>query len=152
MNGEKLEYDNDCFLWARKLKSFFREFSVGFREEYGLKQIDLEILFFLYRNPGASIGDIHRKQDLNKGQVSIAMNALKKSGYISVREKEGDRRYYDYSLTELAIKRLEKIVEGRNRMLCDLFKGFSKEELGVFQDMVDRIGNNIDSILEENKK
>ena len=71
------ETRSDCLLWGRKLRGFFKAFSDEYRKDYGLKQIDLEILFYLHYNPEASIGEISRNQSLNKGQLSLAMTDLK---------------------------------------------------------------------------
>ncbi|MBO6300798.1 MAG: transcriptional regulator [Lachnospiraceae bacterium] len=143
------ETKNDCLLWDRKLRGFFKAFSEEFRRDYGLKQIDLEILFYLHYNPKASIGEISRNQSLNKGQLSLAMTELKENGYIDAIESEQDKRYQIYHLTPAAEKLWERIVASKMQMRDRLYDGLTDEERATFEKLVRRIGANIDKMLEE---
>ena len=40
------EKNSDCVIWHRKLRDFFKKFTEEFRKDYGLGQIDLDILLF----------------------------------------------------------------------------------------------------------
>lgn len=149
MSMEKKEKPNtDCIMWHRKLRDFFKQFAEEFRRDYGLKQIDLEILFYLHYNPSASIGEISRSQSLNKGQLSLAMTELKDKGYIDAKGNDQDKRYQIYHLTPVAEQIWDKIVAAKMRMKEQLYHGFSAEERATFEKMVLRMGLNIDRILE----
>ena len=145
------ETRSDCLLWGRKLRGFFKAFSDEYRKDYGLKQIDLEILFYLHYNPEASIGEISRSQSLNKGQLSLAMTELKDKGYIDAKGNEQDKRYQIYHLTPAAEKIWDQIVAAKVRMRELLYDGFTPEERAMFENMVLRMGINIDRILEGKK-
>ena len=145
------EKRKDCIMWHRKLREFFKEFAEEFRRDYGLKQIDLEILFYLHYNPEASIGEISRSQSLNKGQLSLAMTELKDKGYIDAKGNEQDKRYQIYHLTPAAEKIWDQIVAAKVRMRELLYDGFTPEERAMFENMVLRMGINIDRILEGKK-
>ena len=142
---------NDCIMWHRKLREFFKEFAEEFRRDYGLKQIDLEILFYLHYNPEASIGEISRSQSLNKGQLSLAMTELKDKGYIDAKGNKQDKRYQIYHLTPTAEKIWDQIVAAKIRMRELLYDGFTTEERATFEKLVARMGVNIDRILEDKK-
>ena len=143
------ETRSDCLLWGRKLRGFFKVFSEEFRKDYGLKQIDLEILFYLHYNPEASIGEISRSQSLNKGQLSLAMTELKEMGYIDAVESEQDKRYQIYHLTPAAEQLWERIVASKMRMRDQLYYDFTDEERATFEKLVRRISANIDRMLED---
>ena len=142
------EKQTDCIIWHRKLRDFFKKCSEEIREEYGIKQIDLDILYYLHHNPEASIGEISRIQSLNKGQLSLAMNSLKEKGLIDTKENEQDKRYQIYTLTPTAEKIWDRIVCSKEVMKEQLYRGFSEEEQKIFEDLVARMGVNIDRILE----
>ena len=143
------ETRSDCLLWGRKLRGFFKAFSDEYRKDYGLKQIDLEILFYLHYNPEASIGEISRNQSLNKGQLSLAMTDLKEMGYIDAVGREQDKRYQIYHLTPAAEKLWERIVASKMQMRDKLYEGLTDEERATFEKLVRHIGANIDRMLEE---
>lgn len=143
------ETKSDCLLWDRKLRGFFKAFFEEFRRDYGLKQIDLEILFYLHYYPEASIGEISRNQSLNKGQLSLAMTELKEKGYIDAVGSEQDKRYQIYHLTPAAEKLWERIVASKMQMRDRLYDGFADEDRAMFEKLVRRIGANIDRMLEE---
>ena len=95
--------------WNRKLRKLFKKIEDESRRLYDLKQIDLEILFYLRDNPSASLGDISRSEGLNKAQVSMSVNDLKTKGYIDITESEKDKRYLIYRLTDKAEELCEMI-------------------------------------------
>ena len=143
------EKNTDCIMWHRKLRDFFKEFAEEFRRDFGLKQIDLDILFYLHHYPEASIGEISRSQSLNKGQLSLAMTELKDKGYIDAKGNEQDKRYQIYHLTPEAEQIWERIVAAKLKMREQLYYGFTEEERAQFENLVARMGVNIDRILEE---
>ena len=148
--GEKCkEKDSDCVIWHRKLRDFFKKCTEEFRRDYGLGQIDLDILLYLHHYPEASIGEISRSQSLNKGQLSLAMAKLKDMGYIDAVENEQDKRYQIYHLTPAAEKIWDRLVVSKEKMKQQLFYNFTIEEQHLFEELVARMGTNIDRILED---
>lgn len=142
------EKNSDCVIWHRKLRDFFKKFTEEFRKDYGLGQIDLDILLYLHHYPEASIGEISRSQSLNKGQLSLAMAKLKDMGYIDAKENEQDKRYQIYRLTPAAEKIWDRVVASKEKMREQLFYNFSQEEQQLFEELVNRMGMNIDRILD----
>ena len=142
------EFYNWLF-WNRKLRKLFKKIDDESRRLYDLKQIDLEILFYLRYNPSASLGDISRSEGLNKAQVSMSVNDLKTKGYIDITESEKDKRYLIYRLTDKA-EDLCETINTSHFIKCEAcFSGFTEEEKDAFRILAKRISNNIDDFLED---
>ena len=142
------EFYNWLF-WNRKLRKLFKKIDDESRRLYDLKQIDLEILFYLRYNPSASLGDISRSEGLNKAQVSISVNDLKTKGYIDITESEKDKRYLIYRLTDKA-EELCEMINASHFIKCEAcFSGFTEEEKDAFRILAKRISKNIDDFLED---
>jgi len=139
------------FIWSKKMKKLYSAFSNKIRKNYGLKQIDLEIIFYLDRHRDASLGDISRRMYLNKGQLSQAINTLKTQGYIRTEKDENDQRYTYYRLTEKTEELLNEIQRITDYSTGVLMDGISAEEKMVYFSVMKRIGANIDKLEKECK-
>ena len=142
---------SDLFVWGKKFKKLYCAFSNKVRKKYGLKQIDLEIIFYLDQNPDASIGDIHRKMYRNKGQLSLAITELKKKGYIHTEKSDTDQRYTHYELTEktrTVISEIYKIIDYSTGVLME---GITAEEKRNYFITMTQIVSNVDKLEKECK-
>lgn len=139
----------DWLFWNRKLRKLFKKIDDESHRLYDLKQIDLEILFYLRYNPSASLGDISRSEGLNKAQVSMSVNDLKTKGYIDITKSEKDKRYLIYRLTDKA-EELCEMISASHFIKCEAcFSGFTEEEKDAFRILAKRISKNIDDFLED---
>ena len=75
----------DIVLRGRKLKRISDIAFGELRRKYGLKQLEVEILIYLSRNPEASASTFIKEMGLNKGQVSVAMDNLSSGGFLFTR-------------------------------------------------------------------
>lgn len=139
------------FIWGKKMKKLYCAFSDKIRKNYDMKQIDLEIIFYLDRHRDASLGDISRRMYLNKGQLSQAINTLKNRGYIRTEKDESDQRYTYYRLTDKAeelLCEIKKITEYSSRFLFD---GIPEDQKEVYFTVIKQIGENINKLEKECK-
>ena len=142
---------SDYFIWGKKMKKLYTTFSNNIRKKYGLKQIDLEIIFYLDQHKDASLGDIHRNMYLNKGQLSLAIGELKKKDFIRTEKSDSDQRYTRYELTEktmTVVGEIKKIIEYSTGVLMEGID--DKEKKNYFTTML-QIGQNIDKLAKECK-
>lgn len=115
--------------------------------EYGLTRNELDVLLFLHNNPGFHrAADIVRLRGIAKSHVSLSVSALERRGLIARQFAPADRRTAHLALTEsgLAIAR-----SGRATQECffrSLFAGISREELELWQTLVERVQNNIENL------
>lgn len=120
------------------------------RKRTGLKRVEVEILYFLHNsNEKNTMKDICHYMQMNKGHISIALDGLCKKGYITQNQDAEDRRYIHYHLTDSSNEIVEQIDIEWNKMMVQLAKGISEEELEQFKLIARKIGNNIEEILKE---
>ncbi|MCR5210898.1 MAG: MarR family winged helix-turn-helix transcriptional regulator [Lachnospiraceae bacterium] len=139
------------FIYAKKMKKLYSVFSTQIRKNYDLKQIDLEIIFYLDRHRDASLGEISRKMYLNKGQLSQAISALRSKGYIRTEKDENDQRYTYYRLTdrsEALLCEIKKLTEYSGKVLLE---GVSEKQKEIYCAALKQIGANIDKLEKECK-
>jgi len=118
------------------------------REAFGLKMIEIDILYFLYKHASwDTSSDIREKLKLNKGHISQAIDALTQKQYICVKTDEKDHRYMHYSLTDAAMPAVEQIALIRQEIDGKLLKNISEEDLAVYRKVALQIYRNIKEML-----
>ena len=98
----------DIILRGRKIKRISDIAFGELRKKYGIKQLEVEILIYLSRNPESSASSFIKEMGLNKGQVSVAMDNLSSGGFITLKRDNKDHRYSHASVTEKALPVLEE--------------------------------------------
>lgn len=139
----------DVILRGRKFKRMVEHIFEDIRKKYDLRQIEIELLFYLSEEPNASASDIYRNLNLNKGQVSQALDHLCRNGYLQSRIDPADRRYVSYEMLEKASVIIEEGIVIRDSMQSLLFAGLTEEELKVMEHLTEKISLNIDRIVEK---
>lgn len=115
--------------------------------EYGLTRNELDVLLFLHNNPGFDrAADIVSHRGIAKSHVSLSVSALERRGLIARQFAPADRRTAHLALTEggLAIA-----CAGRAIQECffrSLFAGISREELALWQALMERVQTNIEHL------
>ena len=139
----------DIILRGRKIKKILNLVYKHIREKYDLKQIEIEILFYLARTPDANSSDIYRNLYLNKGHVSSAMDSLCTKGYLVSEQDTSNRRYVCYKITNLGNAVVDECFEIRKAIKEKLYIGFSEEEKEYMKVIVAKLYDNIDALENE---
>lgn len=117
-------------------------------DSFQLTRIEGTILVFLYNNPGRdTAGDIVELRMLSKGNVSQAVESLIQKSLLARKQDAEDRRKIHLSLlpaTEPIIKAVEK---KQKEFGCEIFRGFTEEEIHLFHEMNSRIAENTLQIM-----
>ncbi|MCX7747681.1 MAG: MarR family transcriptional regulator [Clostridia bacterium] len=101
------------------------------------------ILFFLWKNDGISIQEISRMTSLEKSTLTSMLDRLEASGYIKRVPSKEDRRKILVFATDKndPMKRVyEEVVHEVGTLF---YKGFTEEEIDVFENYLMRIFNNL---------
>ena len=98
----------NVILYGRKFKKMTDRIYEKLRQEYDLKQIEVEILYYLSQRPEDSACDIYRNLYLNKGHVSQALSSLCKKGFLKASIDPDDRRYISYSIQKKGSNMIEE--------------------------------------------
>lgn len=118
------------------------------KEKYGLRKVEIEVLFFLSVNKEENTPtDIYRYLKLNKGHISQALDALIKKNYICCVLDKNDRRKMHYVITEKAQDTIDEIVLIRCEMEKRIFNNITDEEIEYFARVIKKINDNIEEML-----
>ena len=139
----------DIILRGRKIKKILNIVYKPIREKYDLKQIEIEILFYLARTPNANSSEIYRTLYLNKGHVSSAMDSLGTKGYLISEQDADNRRYVCYNITENGMNIVNECFEIRKSIKQKLFAGINEEEMEFMKILIAKLYDNIDAIENE---
>ena len=136
----------DIVLRGRKLKRISDIAFGELRRKYGLKQLEVEILIYLSRNPGASASTFIKEMGLNKGQVSVAMDNLSSGGFITLKRDNKDHRYSHASITEKTLPVLEEAEKIKVLYEKMIFSGISPEDAFSFWNVSKKMMANLEKI------
>ena len=100
------------------------------KEEYGLKKVDVEVLYYLsICKEQNTPTDIYRRLMLNKGHISQALECLTEHGLIEARPDERDGRCTHYLVRPEAANIIRLIRDLQLDMERQLLKDISEEEM-----------------------
>ena len=136
----------DAILKGRKFRKMLEHFYEKLRDKYSLKQIELEIIFYLSQRPHDSASDICRNLYLNKGHVSQSMNNLCVKEYLNSYTDSSDRRYVSYDITKKGKVVIEDIISINNSIYEQLLTGISESELKVIDKVVTILSDNMERL------
>ncbi len=136
----------DIILRGRKIKRISDLAFGELRRKYGLKQLEVEILIYLSRNPESSASTFIKEMGLNKGQVSVAMDNLSFGGFITLKRDNTDHRYCHASITEKTLPVLEEAEKIKVLYEKMIFSGISPEDAFSFWKVSEKMLANLEKI------
>ena len=136
----------DIILRGRKIKRISDIAFGELRKKYGIKQLEVEILIYLSRNPEASASTFIKEMGLNKGQVSVAMDNLSSGGFITLKRDNKDHRYSHASITEKTLPVLEEAEKIKVLYEKMIFSGISPEDAFSFWNVSKKMMANLEKI------
>lgn len=118
-------------------------------EELGLSQLEMELLLFLRNNPELNTArDAVAYRGFAKSNVSTAVEALERKGWLTVEPDPGSRRVKRLCLRREREADLERLAACQSGIFSVLTAGFTSEELETLRDLLDRCGRNVTRALE----
>lgn len=137
----------------RQTIKFYESLLKNVCREYGLTQIEANIISFLHNNPGRdTAADIVELRMLPKGNVSQGVEALIQKSLLQRRQDDSDRRRMHLTLTPKALPVVEQIEACKEQFSVQLFAGFSPEERDTYTRLHQRIVENTRKGLEEHNR
>ena len=118
--------------------------------QYGLNQLEIDILLFLHNNPGYDTArDICTYRQLKPALVSLYIENLVQLGFLAREGVPEDRRKCRLVLTEAAAPVVEKGLARQVAFTARMLEGLSPEELAAGQHCLSVITENIRNINEK---
>ena len=115
----------------------------------GLGESDFRVLEVLLHKGPMPVNAIGPKVYLNPGSVSVAVDRLYKSGYVSRVECSEDRRVRTVSLTEKGRQMFFPLFRRHTALIQCAFQDVSSAELEQLERVLKKIGKRAESLAEE---
>jgi len=112
----------------------------GVCEKYQLRQLEYDILMFIYNNPAYNTAaDIVRIRKSTKSHVSTSLKVLEDRGFIE--------RRIDKDTNEV----IEDGIWAQKEFVQDMFEGLSEEEIKVFMSVFQKVYDNAERMISNEK-
>lgn len=138
----------EVILSGNQFKRLYESEIASLREKYGLRKIDVEILYFLYisgeKNTSKDLKELHL---FTKGHISQSVDRMKQAEFIEYRTDAEDRRRIHLLLTDKAIKVIGQISSIRQQMYETIFQGITPEEKEALLSVAAKIAKNMERAL-----
>lgn len=124
----------------------------GVCEKYQLRQLEYDILMFIYNNPEYNTAaDIVRIRKSTKSHVSISLKVLEDRGFIERRVDKDNKKHVTINLLQLANEVIEDGKWAQKEFAQDMFEGLSEEEIKVFMNIFQKVYENAERMISNEK-
>ncbi|WP_317347332.1 MarR family transcriptional regulator [Blautia argi] len=143
----------DMRLLMRGITKLYEQYLERIRGKYGLSQIEITIIGFLYNNPGKdTAAEIVELRMLPKGNVSQGVELLVKKGFLRRNTDRTDRRKVHLSLEETAIPLCNEIEKVNQSFKEQLLQGLTQQEKEAYEKINRQLMKNIEKGMNFNEK
>lgn len=112
--------------------------------ELKLTQLEIDILLFLSNNPEYNTArDIVSLRGFAKSNVSTAIEALQKKGYLTVQTDPDNRRIRRLALCEKKQEVYDSLITLQRDSFTRMLKGFTQEEVDQLHSFMERMDQNM---------
>ena len=139
----------DVLLRGRKFKRLVDDLYRDFRDRYGLKQAEVDVLMFLCEFPDRTPTEIAGELCMNKGHVSIATDGLCKKAYLLSERDTKDRRIVHFTVTDKGGAVNREILQIKDQVNECIFGDLSKKELDMLCEITAKLIAKIDALSEQ---
>ncbi len=125
-------------------KNLYAKFVSPVCKEYGLTQMEFNILLFLANNPShTTAAQIVKYRNLTKSHVSMSVKSLQEKGLLATQEDGTDRRVSHLHITQKAAAVVQAGQKAQRQFGRQLVEGFTPEEISELQNYLRRIHKNM---------
>ena len=138
---------NTCGMNMRKLLEKKSEVLV---QKYGVRNVELEILLFLYHSScGDTAKDIVEQKNLSKAHISKSVDNLRAKGFVVLIEDDNDRRKIHIELTQKAEEAAKEMLEVHNDCKRIIMRYVTEEEKAVMDRVMQKMLRSLDEELQK---
>ena len=124
----------------------------GVCEKYQLRQLEYDILMFIYNNPEYNTAaDIVRIRKSTKSHVSTSLKVLEDRGFVERRVDKDNKKHVTIHLLQLANEVIEDGIWAQKEFAQDMFEGLSEEEIKVFMNVFQKVYENAERMISNEK-
>ena len=130
----------DYLITGRSLTKAYNKHLGEVSDSYGLNRMEINVLLFLYNNPGSDIVEL---RSFPKSNVSKAVDALTGRGYLEGITDKEDRRIIHLRICPPALEAVKAARERQEDFLRFIYRGITKEEKKVVDHVLSVISHNL---------
>ena len=117
-------------------------------DEYGLTQMQYDILMFLYNNPQHNTAaDILKIRKSTKSHVSTSLKGLEDRELIKRLQSVENKKHIEIVLLENAMPIIEAGIKAQKDFASNVLSGLTNEEKRICMSVFDKICRNADEYL-----
>lgn len=141
---------NHVLTYANHFKHLYRQTFQPLSDQYGLSQLEIDVLLFLKNNPVHNTAkDISVMRGFAKSNVSKAVESLRIRGYLSSSPDPQNRKVHRLILSRAMEDRMNALAACQEQYFALLLDGFTQEEREKLQEFFKRIDENITKSLRD---
>ena len=143
------------YFWDKHktITSYYELLSGRVCDEYGLTQMEYDILMFLHNNPQHNTAaEIVKIRKSTKSHVSISLKNLENKGLVERIQSETNKKHIEIVLLDKAELIVEAGINAQKEFAQDVLSGLTEEEKRMCINVFNKICNNAEEHLKEQKE
>ncbi len=140
------------YFWDKHktITSYYELLSGRVCDEYGLTQMEYDILMFLHNNPQHNTAaEIVKVRKSTKSHVSISLKNLENKGLVERIQSETNKKHIEIVLLDKAELIVEAVINAQKEFAQDVLSGLTEEEKRMCINVFNKICNNAEEHLKE---
>lgn len=119
-------------------------------KNYGLTQVEIDIMLFLHNNPQYNTArDICTMRGIAKSNVSTSVDALERRGFLFSQTDPDNRKLRRLRLSDSTETMVEELAACQEKCVETILEGFTSKELAMLKEFHRRMDANIAKALQE---
>lgn len=140
------------YFWDKHktITSYYELLSGRVCDQYGLTQMEYDILMFLHNNPQQNTAaEIVKVRKSTKSHVSISLKNLESKGLVERIQSETNKKHIEIVLLDKAELIVEAGINAQKEFAQDVLSGLTEEEKRMCINVFNKICNNAEEHLKE---
>lgn len=145
----------DYLVTGKSLRKAYGKYMDGIGEQYGLSRMEIDVLLFLYNNPGHdTASDLVELRSIAKSYVSMAVESLTRKHYLEQLPDGSDRRIVHLKLRREAMDAVQAGKERQDLFLQHIFSDVSDKDRQAMERVFSTLSWNLKKLpgIEEGGK
>ena len=143
------------YFWDKHktITSYYELLSSRICDQYGLTQMEYDILMFLHNNPQHNTAaEIVKIRKSTKSHVSTSLKKLENKGFIERIQSEDNKKHIEIVLLDKAELIVEAGINVQKQFAQNVLSGLTEEETHMCIKVFNKICNNAEEYLSKYKE
>ena len=143
------------YFWDKHktITSYYELLSSRICDQYGLTQMEYDILMFLHNNPQHNTAaEIVKIRKSTKSHVSTSLKKLENKGFIERIQSEDNKKHIEIVLLDKAELIVEAGINVQKQFAQNVLSGLTEEETHMCIKVFNKICNNAEEYLRKYKE